>query len=291
MSFVEKLGFGCVALSTHLFEHNAVKLLNNVFDQGITHFDTAPLYGRGYSEKIIGKFLKTNRKAVTITTKFGLPVFNNVQLPTTVALPLNFLKNKLRNRPISENEFRKPNLLEFRKIDLKEIKFNFENSLKNLDTDYIDNYLLHEALPSFITDEGLGYILSLKSKGIVKNIGIAASYPNIDLLKLNNIIDWDILQYENSLLHPSENFINNFPNKKHIYHSILKPLKHKTFLPNLKNDIAGILLARATKLNPNGKSIFASMSINHINHNLKVADAYNKYSLDEINNILINAIY
>ena len=291
MNEIKNIGFGCVGLSTHSFEHDALNLLNKVFDEGITHFDTAPIYGKGYSEKLLGKFLKTHQTEVTITTKFGLSSFNKIKIPASLALPLNFLKNKIKNKSIVLNFFQEPNLIPFRKIDLKEIQLSIEYSLRNLSVDHIDNFLLHEALPNFLTDEAMHYILTLKSKGIVNNIGIAASYNNISNLKLSQIADWDILQYENSMLHASQNLINIFADKLHIYHSIFKPIQYSNYKVDLKNDIAGILLARAVKLNPKGKSLFSSTNIKHIQSNLKVMELYSNYSLNELNNILANAVY
>ena len=54
MGYRSNLSFGGVSLTQHTFFKNAHNILANAFDEGITHFDTAPLYGNGYSEKILG---------------------------------------------------------------------------------------------------------------------------------------------------------------------------------------------------------------------------------------------
>jgi hypothetical protein len=105
------------------------------------------------------------------------------------------------------------------------------------------------------------------------------------------ISDWDILQYENSILHPSENLLDSFTDKKHFYHSVLKPLAYKEISTELRDKVAGILLARATQINREGVILFSSSKNNNIKTNLYNLDTYSKYSVEELNNILSNAIH
>ena len=53
MSGVDRLGFGCVAHAGLASPRQARDLLEGVLDLGIRHFDTAPVYGRGYSERLL----------------------------------------------------------------------------------------------------------------------------------------------------------------------------------------------------------------------------------------------
>jgi aryl-alcohol dehydrogenase-like predicted oxidoreductase len=286
------IGFGCAGLSSQAFEHNALKLLETSFDEGITHFDTAPLYGKGYSEKIVGKFLKRHRAQVTVTTKFGLSGGGTKNIPVWLALPLNQLKKKIKRNPAPvKTAFQKPGLLSYRKIEITQVRNSFEKSLKNLQTDYIDYYLLHEAMPEFLTDEALSYVMELRQKGFVKKIGVAVSYTNFYNTKPGAFDHWDILQYENSILHPSDELLDLFPAKKHFYHSVLKPLQYKKVTAGMENEIAGLLLTKALKINSAGITLFSTSKYNNIKNNLRTIDAYANYSLDELNNILLNAIY
>ena len=291
MNTRSKIGFGCVGLSAQPSESSALKLLEVAYNEGITHFDTAPLYGKGYSEKILGKFLKGKRQKVTVTTKFGLPAGPSKNIPVWIALPLNQLKKIKKGKTSVKSQFQLPGLLSHRQIGIDSVRSSFEKSLHNLQTDYIDYYLLHEALPYFLTEEALRYVVELKKKGLIREIGIAASYPNIENIELVTISDWDILQYENSLLHPSENLFDSFPDKKHFYHSVLKPLVYKEISTELKDKAAGILLARAAQMNKEGIILFSSSKNNNIKTNLQNLDTYSKYSVEELNNILSNAIH
>ena len=283
-----KIGFGCAALSGKLFEHEAMAILETAFDNDILHFDTAPLYGRGYSEKILGKFLIGKREKITITTKFGLGDNIRQSIPVQIALPLNWIKKRMRKHSSSSPAFHNPDLLSYRKIEAKDIKGSLENSLRSLRTDYIDYYLLHEGLPCFLTDEAFIYLTDLLSKGIVGKLGLAANYVNLIHPNQKLDINWEILQYENSLLHPSSNIIKDFPAKMHILHSVFSPLKYKNFK---KVNAAAILLAIATKRNPEGIVLFSTTQKQHIIDNILGAEKYKHTSILELEKVIKDAIY
>src|ERR1051325_1954253 len=65
------IGFGCSAL-TGTSRGTANRILEAAFEAGVRHFDTARYYGYGEGEGILGRFLKSRRSEVTITTKFGI---------------------------------------------------------------------------------------------------------------------------------------------------------------------------------------------------------------------------
>jgi aryl-alcohol dehydrogenase-like predicted oxidoreductase len=140
---LDKIGFGCIALSTLPNSGAARKLLEGVLDIGITHFDTAPVYGKGYSERILGEFLRHKRDGVTVATKFGLGLPGVFPAPIWLALPLNNLRRRWRSRrapshPRSVSDDRKgyedDTLLNPRRITRAEIERSFENSCRALDT-------------------------------------------------------------------------------------------------------------------------------------------------------------
>jgi hypothetical protein len=68
-----RLGFGTSGImGAALTTGGRLKLLETAFEEGIRHFDTAPLYGQGEAESLLARFLGSKRDAITITTKFGL---------------------------------------------------------------------------------------------------------------------------------------------------------------------------------------------------------------------------
>jgi aryl-alcohol dehydrogenase-like predicted oxidoreductase len=82
---------------------------------GINFFDTAANYGAGHSESLLGRALKGKRSQVVIATKFGHIV--NESEKTVYSAPDQIIKN---------------------------VRMDVENSLRRLQTDYIDIYQLHE---------------------------------------------------------------------------------------------------------------------------------------------------
>lgn len=283
MSGTENLGFGCVSLTQHTFLKDAHKILSTAFDNGITHFDTALLYGNGYSEKILGSFFKKNRDKVSITTKCGLGNVQHPNISINLALPLNALKNKLRNPPVYKS-FIPPQPTEFRSLSLEYVQQSLNKSLQNLNTDYIDYYLLHEALPSFLSPEAKNYLLLQKKKKVIRKLGVAAGYINLSNITEPELIDFDLLQYENGPHFKSDDIINKFTQKQHFYHGALKSLP---FLrtPYSKSELAGILLSRACQINPSGKTLFSTTSTKRLLENLRFFAQYNAMSLDQINSI------
>lgn len=111
-------------------------------DSGVNFFDTAPVYGFGESEKVLGKVLKPLRDKVIVATKFGLTWDNGA----------------------IRNDLSRGNLL--REIDL---------SLQRLDVDYIDLYQVHWPDPQGRTpfEETFGTLNELVQAGKIRYIGVS----------------------------------------------------------------------------------------------------------------------
>lgn len=284
MSFEEKLGFGCVALSTHSTERSALNMLNRAFDEGITHYDTAPLYGRGYSERILGKFISKHRNNITISTKFGLPFTSAVNIPSWAALPLNSFKRKFHKTgiPSEINESIQSHELPERKISLESVSRSLENSLKSLQTGYIDFYLLHEGIPAFIDNGAIDFLIKMKEEGIIRKIGIATSASILKTQKLDDY--WDVLQYENDYKGSSHSIMELFPDKIHFQHSVLKNIRS-----NFRADTqtaASVILALCMKRNQKGKILFSTSVIRHFKNNIEGIKALWEYSEEQLVQIL-----
>ena len=282
------LGFGCVSVTQHTFLKDANDILSCAFDEGITHFDTAPVYGNGYSEKILGRFIKDKRSQVTITTKCGLGNINQPTINLKIALPLNAIKNRLRRKPANADNSQ-PTLLPFRPLDIDYVKHHLEKSLQNLQTGYIDYYLLHEAMPSFLTHDALHFLHDQKEKGIIGQLGIAANYFNLLHATDNDVEGFSVLQYENGPNYKTDDLKRKFPDKKHFYHSALRSIQYldKKYPAS---EWAGIILSRACKINPSGKILFSTTKNKRLKNNLAAFEEYNDLPLETLNKI-VDGIY
>ena len=292
MNSREKLGFGCVGLTSQSFKHQAERILNVAFDNGITKFDTAPLYGRGYSERIIGSFLKNKRNKVIINSKVGLGLNNKYGLPTSLALPLYSLKRIIEKKSITNNLLTEPpKTLQYRQINKNYIEQSLLASLKNLRTDYIDNYFLHEALPNFVTEDGWSYLYKMQKNGVIHNIGIGTSYVNLENLQPNELENISYLQYENNYHHNSDDLMKKFSHKYHNFHSVLKFLglvKNKQFSIS---QVAGYLLNHAVRKNSTGGVVlFSTKSTERMLENLKEFDNAEKLTSLELTQ-QVNSFY
>lgn len=150
---VSLIGYGSWALSKKgwkdVNQEEAIRTLEKSFKLGINFYDTAPIYGFGKSEELIGEVLSSVRSQMVIATKFGLE-WNNYG-KVTHNLNRDFI--------------------------LKEI----ENSLKRLKTDYIDLYQIHWPDTKTPLEEVFITLEDLKRQNIIRNIGV--SNFNFDLLK------------------------------------------------------------------------------------------------------------
>lgn len=287
MSFTNRLSFGCVALTTFNFKSDALKILNLAYDNGITSFDTAPLYGQGYSERVLGSFLKGKREKIAVSTKVGLGLIKPNRIPSTIALPLYAIKKLMNNKKTKKVSFSleasKP--LVFRRIEKSYVEQSLHQSLNSLNSDYIDNYLFHEALPIFFTDEALQFLIDAKNAGMIRQIGVAAGSVNYNNIKhLENI---DILQYEYNWVQQTDQLQLTYPHLQHNFHSVLKPL---FFIKNRKEDaaqLAGLLLSQATRKNiSNGKVLFSTSNKERLMVNLKSYEKAQSYDDAELYNLI-----
>jgi len=138
--------FGAVGNPDH---EDSVRIIHAALDSGINFVDTADMYSRGESEEIVGKALKGRRDDVVLATKVHFP-----------------LSEEGRNR--SGNS---------RRWIVQEV----ENSLRRLDTDWIDLYQIHR--PDYSTDieETLWVLTDLVSQGKIRAFG-CSTFPAEDIV-------------------------------------------------------------------------------------------------------------
>ncbi|OTW85486.1 oxidoreductase [Bacillus thuringiensis serovar cameroun] len=154
---ISKLGLGTNAVGGHnlyadVNEEEGKRLVEEAIQQGITFFDTADSYGFGRSEELVGEVLKGKRHEFILATKGGIqPLLNG--------------KTYINNEP-------------------SYLRNAVENSLRRLQTDYIDLYYLHFTNPETSYIDSIGELIRLKEEGKIRSIGI--SNVNIEQLKEAN---------------------------------------------------------------------------------------------------------
>jgi hypothetical protein len=141
---VSALGLGCMNLShaygTPPTEAAAAALLLRALDRGITHFDTAALYGFGRNETLLGKVLKPHRQQIFLASKCGMTGVDG--------------KRVIDGRP-------------------ETLRRTCEESLQRLQTDVIDLYYLHRWDKQVPIEDSVGALADLVRQGKVRMIGLS----------------------------------------------------------------------------------------------------------------------
>jgi len=135
---VSTVGLGTNNFGFRMDEESSLRVAKFAVDQGINFFDTANMYGRGLSEERIGKALKGIRHNVIIGTKVGLEMGDGTN-----------------DRGASRYH----------------IMQQVEDSLRLLQTDYIDLYQIHRPDPNTSIEETLSALDDLVHQGKVRYIG------------------------------------------------------------------------------------------------------------------------
>ena len=158
----------------------SVRTIHRARDLGITLLDTAPAYGLGHSEEVVGKALVGRRGDYVLSTKCGL-------------------RWDIREGALRQERDGVRIVINTRPERIAE---EIERSLKRLKTDYIDIYIVHwQALPEFPTPiaDTLGGLRELKKQGKIRAIG-ASNLSAEQFLKYTEDGQLDLIQEKYSLL-------------------------------------------------------------------------------------------
>ena len=156
----------------------SVKAIQASLDAGLSLIDTAPAYGMGHSEQIVGQAIKGRRDQVVLATKCGL-VWHTQK-------GNHFFDQQ--DKPVH------------RYLGADSIVHEVEQSLKRLGTDYLDLYITHWQDPTTPIDETLEALLQLKSAGKIRATG-ASNVTAEDLRAYVAAGQLDSIQEEFSMIH------------------------------------------------------------------------------------------
>lgn len=154
-----KLGFGTAPVSGTLSKRERLALLAAAYESGIRHFDTAPLYGWGTGEEVMGEFARGRNAELTIVTKVGIE-------------PPSFASRALAKATQSTA---RPQI---RRFALNDVRRSVETSLRKLMVDRLDALLLHEPESEDVTPDLVSELERMRAAGKVQAIGLAAAPEN-----------------------------------------------------------------------------------------------------------------
>lgn len=167
-----RLGFGCAGLMRLPSRRGRQQLLGEAFEQGLTHFDVARMYGLGMAEAELGRFARGRREEIAIATKFGIepgaPRLARLQAPARAAVArMPALRAALKRREARSHDPRR--------YDAPIAQKSLETSLRELETDYVDYLFVHDPAPGDLVDlEGLAELCGdLEQRGLVRAWGIS----------------------------------------------------------------------------------------------------------------------
>lgn len=140
------VGFGCWGISggdvwNNTTDENSIKAVQRAVDLGVTFFDVAPVYGFGHAEEILGQALAGRRHQVIIASKCGL-VWDD--------------RKNITNDLTAAN-----------------IRREIDDSLRRLQTDYVDIYQCHWPDPATPIEETMAALLEIQAAGKIRHIGVS----------------------------------------------------------------------------------------------------------------------
>jgi aryl-alcohol dehydrogenase-like predicted oxidoreductase len=144
---VSRIGLGAMSMSAYYnigqgSDAESIRTIHRALDLGVTHIDTAEIYGPYLNEELVGRAIKGRRDQVVLATKFGLVSHSGDGPGVIDSSPAN-------------------------------IRTAIEGSLKRLGTDYIDLYYQHRVDPNTPIEDTLGAVAELVAEGKIGHIGLS----------------------------------------------------------------------------------------------------------------------
>lgn len=143
---ISEIGLGCMTLGTE--ETKAVSVIHRALDRGVNFLDTADLYDAGRNEELVGKAIRGRRDRVILATKVG-----NRRIPGREGWVWDPSKAYILSA--------------------------VRESLRRLNTDYIDLYQLHGGTIDDPIDDTIEAFEQLKREGVIRHYGISSIRPNV----------------------------------------------------------------------------------------------------------------
>src|SRR5881628_2094233 len=148
---VSRIGLGAMSMSGYYnigagSDAESIRTIHRALDLGVTHLDTAEIYGPYANEELVGRAIKGRRDEVVLATKFGLVSHSGGGPGVIDSSPAN-------------------------------VRAAVEGSLQRLATDHIDLYYQHRVDPNTAIEDTVGALAELVAKGKIRHIGLSEAAP------------------------------------------------------------------------------------------------------------------
>jgi aryl-alcohol dehydrogenase-like predicted oxidoreductase len=254
---VSRISFGTASLH-HVFSASARQtLLETAADLGVTHFDTAPLYGYGLAEVDLGKFLHSRRHGFTLTTKVGLYPWGGAARHASSVWARKGIGRAFRRVALPVVDWH-----------LQKARASLHASLRRLGVDRVDLLLLHEPIHALInTDEFQLWLEDEVSRGLIRYWGIAGE-PERIIPWLNGLhIFARVVQTRDSLAAREADFLLSVGRSLQFTYGYLSATR-----PNGQAIPAVAVLRSALERNSCGSIIISSTAVGRLSETLKCAE-------------------
>ena len=169
---VSRIGLGAMSMTSYynvrdINDSESIRTIHRALDLGVTHLDTAEIYGPYTNEELVGKAIKDRRDQVVLATKFGLVSHSSGGAGVLDSSPAN-------------------------------IRVAIEGSLKRLGTDHIDLYYQHRVDPKTPIEDTVGALAELINQGKIRHFGLSEAGPNT-IRRAHAVHPVTVLQTEYSL--------------------------------------------------------------------------------------------
>ena len=149
---VSRIGLGTMAMSGYYLDPDSsddesIRTIQRALDLGVTHIDTAEIYGPYANEELVGRAINGRRDEVVLATKFGFVSHAGGGPGVLDSSPAN-------------------------------VRTAVEGSLKRLDTDHIDLYYQHRVDPKTPIEDTVGALAEMVAEGKVRHIGLSEAGPD-----------------------------------------------------------------------------------------------------------------
>src|SRR6202022_1964760 len=148
---VSRIGLGAMGMAGYYnigtgSDDESIRTIQRALDLGVTHIDTAEIYGPYANEELVGRAIKDRRSQVVLATKFGIVSHSGRGAGILDSSPAS-------------------------------IRVAVEGSLKRLGTDHIDLYYQHRVDPKTPIEDTVGAVAALVAEGKVRYIGLSEAGP------------------------------------------------------------------------------------------------------------------